>query len=44
MMLANRVVAVDHVQGRTHVLALGREGDTEAERWLQEAEAIAVMP
>lgn len=41
MMLANRVLAVDHVAKRTHVLALcAREGDSEAERWLDEAEAV----
>ncbi len=28
-MLATRVVAVDHVQGLTHLLALGREGEAE---------------
>jgi para-aminobenzoate synthetase len=42
-MLATRVVAVDHVQGLTHLLALGREGEGEEEggvaRWLDEAEA-----
>ena len=41
MMLANRVVAVDHSAGRTHLFALGRQGDPEAERWLEEAEEIA---
>ena len=38
MMLANRVVAVDHVAKRTHLLALGRTADDEdadAERWLE---------
>ncbi len=43
MMLANRVVAVDHVGRRTHLLALERmsptRGDGEAERWLGDAEA-----
>ncbi len=38
LMLANRVVAVDHTQGCTHLLALGGDGD--AERWLDEAEAV----
>ena len=39
MMLANRVVAVDHINHRTHLLALCREGEqSEAERWLDEAE------
>jgi para-aminobenzoate synthetase len=41
MMLANRVVAVDHTNGRTHLFALARPGDGEAERWLDEAEEIA---
>jgi para-aminobenzoate synthetase len=42
LMLANRVVAVDHVAQRTELLALCREGDErdEAERWLDEAEAV----
>jgi para-aminobenzoate synthetase len=40
MMLANRVVAVDHVAHRTHVAALCSEDDTEAEQWLENAEAI----
>jgi para-aminobenzoate synthetase len=40
MMLANRVVAVDHVAGRTHLLALCTDGDEpDAERWLLDAEA-----
>jgi para-aminobenzoate synthetase len=38
LMLANRVVAVDHVANRTHVLALCRHGDRDAERWLDQAE------
>ncbi len=41
-MLATRVVAVDHVQGLTHLLALGREGEGEEGEvacWLDEAEA-----
>jgi para-aminobenzoate synthetase len=38
LMLANRVVAVDHVANRTDVLALCRDGDREAERWLDHAE------
>ena len=43
MMLATRVVAVDHVQGLTHLLALCREGEEEGEGllWLDEAEAAA---
>jgi para-aminobenzoate synthetase len=41
MMLSNRLVAVDHVHGRTHLIALvrGGEDEAEAERWLDEAEA-----
>jgi len=42
MMLANRVVAVDHVHGRTHVLAICVEDEAEeASAWLDEAEAAA---
>jgi para-aminobenzoate synthetase len=40
-MLANRVVAVDHASQRTHVLALCREDDPEAELWLDSAEQLA---
>ena len=40
LMLANRVVAVDHVAGRTHLLALARDGDADAERWLTATEAV----
>jgi para-aminobenzoate synthetase len=39
LMLANRVVAVDHVANRTHVAALCGEDEQEAEDWLTEAEA-----
>ncbi len=40
LMLANRLVAVDHVHGRTHLMALCRPGgEAEAESWLAEAEA-----
>jgi para-aminobenzoate synthetase len=39
MMLANRVIAVDHVRRRTYVLAVGREDDTEADAWLEMAAA-----
>jgi para-aminobenzoate synthetase len=41
MMLANRVVAVDHVNGLTHVLALARDEDLEAEAWLEVAAGLA---
>jgi para-aminobenzoate synthetase len=40
MMLANRVMAVDHVAHRTHLAALCHEGEAEAERWLGEAELV----
>jgi para-aminobenzoate synthetase len=40
LLLANRVVAVDHVAKRTELLALCREGEPEAERWLDEAERV----
>jgi para-aminobenzoate synthetase len=39
LMLANRVVAVDHMAHRTRLYAYAREDDAEAERWLDEAEA-----
>jgi para-aminobenzoate synthetase len=39
LMLANRVVAVDHVNHRTHLIALGRHGSPEPERWLDAAQA-----
>ncbi len=38
LLLANRVVAVDHTRRCTHLLALGGDGD--AERWLDEAEGV----
>ncbi len=40
LMLANRVVAVDHVRRRTYLLAVAAEEDAEAEEWLDEAERI----
>ncbi len=48
-MLANRMVAIDHVRGRTHVLALAKGEEPEAQRWLEEAErevraALAAEP
>jgi para-aminobenzoate synthetase len=39
-LLANRVLAVDHASKRTFVLALGPEGDPEAERWLEWASEL----
>jgi len=38
MMLANRLVAVDHVRGRTHLVVLCHGDEAEAETWLDEAE------
>ncbi|HEU4905011.1 MAG TPA: aminodeoxychorismate synthase component I [Solirubrobacterales bacterium] len=38
MMLANRLVAVDHVRGRTHLVVLCHGDEAEAENWLEEAE------
>jgi para-aminobenzoate synthetase len=35
LMLADRVVAVDHAEGRTHVFALAVGEDPEAEEWLE---------
>lgn len=48
-MLANRVIAVDHVKHMTHVLALAAGEEPEAELWLEQAErvvreALAVPP
>jgi len=40
MMLATRVVAVDHTSGRTMLFAVSRQEDEEAERWLAAAERI----
>jgi para-aminobenzoate synthetase len=37
-MLANRVVAVDHVRGRTHVLAIAQGEEPEAQQWLDLAQ------
>jgi para-aminobenzoate synthetase len=39
-MFANRVVVVDHVRGRTHILALCAGEDAELELWLEEAERV----
>jgi para-aminobenzoate synthetase len=41
LMLANRVVRIDHVAHRTHLVALAcGEEDAEADRWLDDAERI----
>ena len=37
-MFANRVIAVDHVRGRTHVMALAHGEEPDARRWLDQAE------
>jgi para-aminobenzoate synthetase len=39
MMLANRLVAVDHVRRRTHLVVLCHGDEAEAETWLDTAEA-----
>ena len=41
LMLANRLVAVDHVHHRTHLIAIPAGDEEEAERWLDQAEAAA---
>ncbi len=42
MMFANRLVAVDHVAGQTHLFAIcGEQDEAEAERWLDQGEAVA---
>jgi para-aminobenzoate synthetase len=41
LMLANRVVAVDHVNHRTHLFALARDEDPEAEAWIEVAAEVA---
>jgi para-aminobenzoate synthetase len=40
MMFANRVVAVDYVTHRTHLLAVCHGDGQEAEHWLDDAEAV----
>jgi para-aminobenzoate synthetase len=46
LMLADRIVAIDHALGETHVLALGEGGDDPAaERWIETAaDALARLP
>jgi para-aminobenzoate synthetase len=39
-MLATHVVAIDHDTSQTHVVALCRGADLEAERWLENAERV----
>jgi para-aminobenzoate synthetase len=38
LMLANRIVAIDHINQRTHLLALDRPAEESAARWLQLAQ------
>jgi para-aminobenzoate synthetase len=40
LMLANRVVAVDHVNGLTHLFAVARDEDPDAEAWLDAAAGV----
>ncbi len=40
LMLANRVVAIDHITHRTHLLALGQPGETESAEWLEQCRAV----
>ncbi|HEX4668917.1 MAG TPA: aminodeoxychorismate synthase component I [Solirubrobacterales bacterium] len=40
LMLANRVVAVDHVRRDTYLLAVGREDDAEIDLWLDLAQEV----
>ena len=40
LMLANRIVTVDHISHRTHLVAIGQGEEPEAERWLEDAERI----
>jgi para-aminobenzoate synthetase len=40
LMLANRVVAVDHAAAKTYLFALAREEDADAELWLEVAESV----
>jgi para-aminobenzoate synthetase len=40
LMLANRLIAVDHVRHRTYLIAIPAGDEEEAERWLDQAEAI----
>jgi para-aminobenzoate synthetase len=40
LMLANRLVAVDHMHHRTHLMALFLDDEEAAEGWLDEAEAV----
>jgi len=39
LMLANRLIAVDHVRRCTHLIAIPAGDEEEAERWLDQAEA-----
>jgi para-aminobenzoate synthetase len=39
MMFANRVIAVDHLSGETHLMAVCEDDEQDAEAWLEQAEA-----
>src|SRR6202035_1993440 len=39
-LFANRLVAIDHIEGRTHLLAVCRGDEPEAEQWLEEAARV----
>jgi para-aminobenzoate synthetase len=40
LMLANRVIAIDHIADRTTLITLGREVDEDAENWLDATERL----
>ncbi len=40
LMLANRIVAIDHVERKTHLLALSGADEQDAEQWLANAEGV----
>ncbi|MGE5283115.1 MAG: aminodeoxychorismate synthase component I [Chloroflexota bacterium] len=42
LLFANRLIAVDHVRHRTHLMALYREDEGAAESWLDEAEGAVL--
>jgi len=40
LMFANRLIAVDHIRHRTHLMAIDSGGDTDGDRWLDQAETV----
>ncbi len=40
LMLANRLIAVDHIRRRIHLIAIDSGGDRDGDRWLDEAEVV----